>query len=412
MERVSRVASQLRVQDASVPVRSAKNPDDIVLVSVVRTAICKARKGGFNSTPVPTLLAPVFKKLLATGIDPKLINEIVVGTVQAPGSLRQIECRMAQFIAGIPKEATLMTCNRQCSSGLQAIADVAAAIRAGYYEVGIAAGVETMSLDAKFQWYSPIDPAVPTISDARNCMTPMGITSENVAEKYGITRVEQDTLAVMSHNRAEAAKQKFKEEIVPITTVWKDLKTGKTEKVVIDTDDGVRAGGSVESLGKLKPAFKPSGTTTAGNSSQVSDGAAGALVMKRSTANRLGLPVELILRSYAVVGCPPEIMGIGPAVAIPEALKRANLSTSDIDLYEINEAFASQAVYSVKKLGLSWDNVNVNGGAIALGHPLGCTGARMTATLLHELKRRGQKRGVVSMCIGSGMGAAAVFERD
>jgi len=386
-----------------------KSPDDIVIVSAYRTAICKAKKGGFNSTGATQLLSPLFKKMVEN-INPKSVGDIVVGTVQAPGSLRHIECRMAGFVAGMPQTTTVRTVNRQCSSGLQAVADVAAAIRSGYYDVGIAAGVETMTLDQKFQWYAPLYDEVPKIADARNCMTPMGITSENVAEKYGLSRTDQDSIAIQSHDRASAAETRFKEEIIPITTTWKDPKTGKTKRVTVDTDDGVRPGGTLEGLAKLKPAFKKGGSTTAGNSSQVSDGAAAALIMKRGTAQKLGLSIMGVFRSFAVEGCPPEIMGIGPAVAIPVAVKRAGLSVKDINLFEINEAFASQAGYCVDKLGLSWDKVNVNGGAIALGHPLGCTGTRMVATLLHELRRRKQRYGVVSMCIGSGMGAAAVFE--
>merc|ERR1719373_1064184 len=258
----------------------------------------------------------------------------------------------------------------------------------------------------------PISTTVKTSAVCRDCLIPMGITSENVAAKYGVSRQTQDELAVMSHARAAAAKQKFQAEIVPVKTIRKDPKTNKKSVITVYHDDGVRPQTTMASLAKLKPAFKKGGSTTAGNASQMTDGAAAALMMKRSKAKELGLPIKAVFREFAVAGVDPSIMGIGPAVAIPQVLARCGLSLDDVDLYEINEAFASQATYCVEKLGLSMDNVNVNGGAIAIGHPLGCTGVRMAATLIHEMERRGDKRGVVSMCIGTGMGAAAIIERD
>jgi len=233
----------------------------------------------------------------------------------------------------------------------------------------------------------------------------MGLTSENVASKYNVSRKVQDEFSVASHQKAAKAiaAGRFKAEIVPVTVTQQDPKTGVVKKVVVDTDDGVRADTTFQSLSALNPVFKKGGSTTAGNASQVSDGAAATLLMRRSVAEKLKLPILGVFRSFAVSGVPPEIMGIGPALAIPAALKLAHLSIKDIDIYEINEAFASQATYCVEKLGIPAEKVNPNGGGIALGHPLGCTGARMTATLLHEMARRKARNGVVSMCIGSGM---------
>ena len=241
----------------------------------------------------------------------------------------------------------------------------------------------------------------------------MGITSENVAAKYGISRAVQDELAAQSHARAAAARAsgRFKDEIVPVRTIQKGA-DGETREVTVSEDDGIRPGVTAEQLAKLPPAFKKGGSTTAGNASQVSDGAAAVLVARRSTAAALGLPVLGVWRSFAVVGVDPELMGIGPALAIPAALKLAGMRTSDVSLFELNEAFASQATYCGRVLGLDGARVNVNGGAIALGHPLGATGARCVATLLSELHKRGERTGVISMCIGSGMGAAAVLTRD
>jgi acetyl-CoA acyltransferase 1 len=271
-----------------------------------------------------------------------------------------------------------------------------------------------MSFAEAPKWVPNYNPKIFLKAEAKDCLLPMGITSENVATRYKVSRKEQDELAVLSHERAAAAIKsgKFKDEIVPVATKVKDEKTGVETEIVFDTDDGVRDGTTYEALSKLPPAFTKEGTTTAGNSSQVSDGAAAVLAMTRRKANRLGLPVLCVFKSYAVAGVPPDVMGIGPAFAIPEAVKKAGLRLEDIDLFEINEAFASQAVYCVKHLGLSMSKVNVNGGAIALGHPLGCTGARMVSTLAYEMKRRNARYGVISMCIGSGMGAAAVFERS
>ncbi|KAH6809961.1 peroxisomal 3-ketoacyl-CoA thiolase 3 [Perilla frutescens var. frutescens] len=389
--------------------------DDIVVVAAYRTAICKAKRGGFKDTHPDDLLATVLKALVErTNLNPAEVGDIVVGTVLAPGSLRAIECRMAAFYAGFPDTVPIRTVNRQCSSGLQAVADVAAFIKAGYYDIGIAAGLESMSVDNVDKFKSD-NPKKESFTQARDCLLPMGITSENVAERFGVTREEQDQAAVVSHQRAAAATAagKFKDEIVPVSTKIVDPKTGEAKPVIISVDDGIRPNSNMRDLAKLKPAFKTGGTTTAGNASQVSDGAGAVLLMKRSLATQKGLPILGVFRSFAAVGVEPGVMGIGPAVAIPAAVKSAGLELSNIDLFEINEAFASQYVYCCKKLELDHEKVNVNGGAIALGHPLGATGARCVATLLNEMKRRGKdcRFGVISMCIGSGMGAAAVLER-
>ncbi|XP_030786570.1 3-ketoacyl-CoA thiolase, peroxisomal isoform X2 [Rhinopithecus roxellana] len=319
--------------------------------------------------------------------------------------------RIAQFLSDIPETVPLSTVNRQCSSGLQAVASIAGGIRNGSYDIGMACGVESMSLADRGN-PGNITSRLMDKEKARDCLIPMGITSENVAERFGISREKQDTFALASQQKAARAQSKgcFQAEIVPVTTTVHDDK-GTKRSITVTQDEGIRPSTTMEGLAKLKPAFKKDGSTTAGNSSQVSDGAAAILLARRSKAEELGLPILGVLRSYAVVGVPPDIMGIGPAYAIPIALQKAGLTVSDVDIFEINEAFASQAAYCVEKLRLPSEKVNPLGGAVALGHPLGCTGARQVITLLNELKRRGKRAyGVVSMCIGTGMGAAAVFE--
>ncbi|KAI3461031.1 hypothetical protein Pfo_017694 [Paulownia fortunei] len=401
--------------DSAAYHRTAAYGDDIVIVAAFRTAICKSKRGGFKDTLPDDLLASVLKALIErTNLNPAEVGDIVVGTVLAPGSLRAIECRMAALYAGFPDTVPIRTVNRQCSSGLQAVADVAAFIKAGYYDIGIGAGLESMTVDSIGK-LKTVNPKVESFAQARDCLLPMGVTSENVAERYGVTREEQDQAAVISHQRAAAATAsgKFKDEIIPVFTKIVDPKSGEAKPVTISVDDGIRPNTNIRDLAKLKPAFKKNGSTTAGNASQVSDGAGAVLIMKRSLATQKGLPILGVFRSFAAVGVDPGVMGIGPAVAIPAAVKSAGLQLSDIDLFEINEAFASQYVYCRKKLDLDPEKVNVNGGAMAFGHPLGATGARCVATLLHEMKRRGKdcRFGVISMCIGSGMGAAAVLER-
>lgn len=322
--------------------------------------------------------------------------------------------------AGIPYTASIRAVNRQCSSGSQAVASIAADIATGMIDVGIGCGVESMSMGG-----NPGDPSsIPpmnmsaTIEDERSkdILTPMGITSETVAKRYGITREEQDELAVLSHAKALKAQKegKFDAEIIPLTVTVED-KDGNEKTVTVSKDEGPREGTNAAGLAKLKPAFQAGGSTTAGNSSQTSDGAAAVLMMRRSQAEKLGLPILGVFRGTKVRGVKPDEMGIGPAVAIPAVLKDVGISINDVDVFELNEAFASQAVYCVKKLGIPLEKLNPNGGAIALGHPLGCTGARQTATLLHELNRRKASAkkpqvGIVSMCIGTGMGLASVFE--
>ncbi|PRP84476.1 3-ketoacyl-CoA thiolase A [Planoprotostelium fungivorum] len=398
----------LEVYPAAAP---AKSDEDVVIVSAVRTPMCKAKRGGFKDTHPTDLLSAALKASVERAkVDPKLVQDIVVGNVLPPGG-GAVQARMAQFLAGIPEEVPIVTVNRQCSSGLQAIANIAAAIRNGTIDIGIGAGVESMTL-GNMTDVGDINQKIFDNEKARDCLISMGETSENVAEKYGVAREKQDKFAAESYNRAiKAIKDgKFKAEIVPVKTVLKD-KEGNEKEVTISEDDGAKPT-SLEQLQKLKPAFRKNGSSTAGNSSQMTDGAAAVVLARRSVAKKLGLPILGRFVSYSVVGVPPNVMGIGPAFAIPEALKKAGLSTKDIDVYEINEAFASQALYSIETLGLDLAKVNPNGGAIALGHPLGCTGARQTTTLFHELKRTKGRYGVVSMCIGTGMGAAAVYEAE
>ncbi|KAG8443529.1 hypothetical protein GDO86_012074 [Hymenochirus boettgeri] len=387
------------------------SPQDIVIVTGRRTAICKAKRGGFKETTPDELLSSVMTAVLQdVNLSPDLVGDICVGNVLQPGAGALVG-RIGQFLSGIPETVPLQVVNRQCSSGLQAIINIAGGIRNGSYDIGLACGMETMSLQNTGK-PGDISSRTVDVSKARDCLIPMGFTSENVAERFGISREKQDKFALASQQRAAAAQRsgRFKDEIVPVTTTITD-DHGNTVTITVTEDEGIRAGTTLEGLGRLKPAFKEGGSTTAGNSSQVSDGAAAVLMAKRSKAEELGLPILGVLRSFAVVGVPPDVMGIGPAYAIPVALQKAGLTVQDIDVYEINEAFASQAVYCVEKLGIPLEKVNPNGGAIALGHPLGCTGTRQTVTLLNELKRRGRRGlGVVSMCIGTGMGAAAVFE--
>lgn len=382
-----------------------RNPDDVVICGAYRSALTKAGKGAFRETHPEFIMGNVLKGLIErVKIDPKLIEDVHIGNVLMPGA-GVTTARMAALYAGIPESAGLTSVNRQCSSGLSTCATIASAIKAGYIDVGIGAGMESMSM-----YYGPnampteLSPEVMAFQPAADVMTPMGITSENVASEFGVTRVEQDEFALRSHNLAYKAQREglFKEEIIPIT-----LANG----TIVENDDGIRET-TIEQLKKLKPAFKPDGSSTAANSSQVTDGAAAVLLARRSVAEKLKLPILAKFVGFSVVGVPARIMGIGPEKAIPLVLKQTGLTIKDIDQYEINEAFASQAVYCVKKLNIPIGKVNPSGGAIAFGHPMGATGARQIATLLPNLRRKKERFGVVSMCIGIGMGAAAVIENE
>ena len=415
--RINNLAKQMSAPVVRAPTAAGtKSPDDVVIVSALRTAIGKARRGSFKNTTPDTLLVGVLKATMdQTNCPASVLGDITVGNVQMSGSYAG-PARMAMFGAGLPYEVPLSTVNRQCSSGLQAVANIANAISSGQIDAGIGAGVESMSVGgapgAGGDMMATVNASELFNNEfARQSLTPMGITSENVAERYGITREEQDAMAFDSHNKSLHAQKMgyFKNEIVPITTTI-ETADGEEKEITVDKDDGPRQGTTMAGLAKLKPAFKKGGTTTAGNSSQVSDGASAVLLMRRSKAIELGMPILGAYRGFQVVGVQPDEMGIGPAAAIPAALKAAGLSVDDIDIFEINEAFASQAAYCVKKLGIPMSKVNPNGGAISLGHPLGNTGSRMVATLMAELKRTKKKLGVVSMCIGTGMGAAGIFE--
>ncbi|CAD7936099.1 unnamed protein product [Amoebophrya sp. A120] len=393
-----------------------KNDNDAVICCTLRTALCKNKKGSFKDTPPEELLAACYEAIVQkTKIDPALIQDAQIGNV-LQGGAGAMAARIAQFMAKYPANTSAVAVNRQCSSGLQCIANVSAAITAGHYDVAIAGGVESMSMNSMMDTINPknLSEKIFDTEGAQACLIPMGITSENVAAKYNIPRAKQDALALSSHQKALKAQAEglYDEEIIPVTVTLKDKKAGTEKQITVTKDEGPRPGVKIEDLAKLGPAFQKGGTTTAGNSSQTTDGAAMCLIASRKKAKELGLPIVGKMISFAVEGCPPDIMGIGPAVAIPSALKKAGLTVNDIDIFEVNEAFASQATYSVEHLGIPAAKLNPKGGAIALGHPLGATGARMCATLMPELKRQNKKLGVISMCIGSGMGAAGVFERE
>lgn len=353
------------------------------------------------------MLGHALKGVIAQSkIDPKLIQDVAVGNVLPPGGGATV-ARMAALWAGIPNTAAVNTVNRQCSSGLATVNQIALEIASGQIDIGIGAGVESMTQNyGAGVMPERFSDTVMENEEAADCLMPMGITSENVAEQYGVDRKKQDEFAAKSYQKAFQAQSqgKFQSEIVPV--VYNDS-DGNERKA--DKDDGIRDGVTAESLGKLKPAFKKDGSTHAGNASQVSDGAAAVLLARRSVAKKLGLPILGKFVAAAVVGVPPNIMGVGPAYAIPRLFELTGITKDDVDVFEINEAFASQAVFSADHLGLDYSKVNPVGGAIAMGHPLGATGSRQIATILPELKREKKQLGVTSMCVGSGMGMASLI---
>ena len=388
-----------------------KNPRDVVVVAAVRTPATKSGKGSLKDTRPDDLLIECIKGLMARvpNFDPAEIDDCVIGCAFPECEQGMNVARIATMGAGLPDSVPAMTINRFCSSGLQSLAQAAAAIHAGWIDCALTGGVESMSqIPMGGQKPSPN----PTMMEKDPAMyAPMGTTSETVATRYDISREDQDAFALRSNTNALAAQANgtFNDEIVPVKTkVWDG--TEMKDKVV-DTDEGPRAS-TLEALGKLRTVFSTTGRSTAGNSSQTSDGAAANLIMTREKAEKLGLPVLGVFRGFQVVGVKADEMGVGPAYAIPKLVEHYGMTVDDIDVYEINEAFASQALYSVRKAGIDPERVNLHGGAIALGHPLGCTGAKLTATLLHELKRSKKRFGVVSMCIGGGMGAAGLFENE
>ena len=386
---------------------------EVVISASYRTPIGRAKKGSFKDTPTAGILCPLMQGMLdRTKIDPTIVEDICIGNVLEAGS-SNLTSRVAQLMTDIPDTAAFYTVNRMCSSGITAIASVANQIKAGSIDVGIGGGVESMTMTDMMKMVDPGTMWKPIFQHktAMAALLPMGITSENVAEKFGIPRLTHDQMAEASHARALAAQAagKFDSEIIPIETEVKD-EEGKSHKITLSKDEGPREGTTVEKLSGLKAVFKSDGSTTAGNSSQMSDGAGIALLASREAAEKHNLPVLARFVDFIVVGCDPSIMGIGPAVAIPALLKKTGLSLDDIGVFELNEAFASQATYCVEKLGLDMNKVNPNGGAIALGHPLGATGAIQLAKLIPELQRRNERFGIISMCIGTGMGAAALIE--
>ncbi|GAB7365929.1 hypothetical protein MBLNU230_g7257t1 [Neophaeotheca triangularis] len=407
-ERLSVVTNQL--SPSGKPGLTEKHPDDVVVTTALRTALTKGGKGGFKDTHSADLLHGAFTALIQrSGIDPKLVEDIAVGNVLNPGG-GATEFRAAALAAGFPDSTGVKSLNRQCSSGLQACVDIANAIRSGMIDIGVGAGVESMSTQ-----YGP--GAVNEFSDllqehkgAAECKVPMGALSEQMAKDRNIPRADQDKFAAESYAKAIQAQKQglFDEEIAPLTVKWTDPKTEEEKTITVSKDDGLREV-TAESLGKIRPAFAKDGSIHAGNASQISDGAAAVLLMKRKTAEKLGLSIMGKYVAASIVGVPPLLMGIGPWKAIPVALEKAGISKDDVDIFEINEAFASQCLWCANELGLDQKKINPKGGAIAFGHPLGCTGARQVSTLLYELKRTKKSVGVTSMCVGTGMGMAAVW---
>ncbi|MEP6706709.1 MAG: acetyl-CoA C-acyltransferase [Pyrinomonadaceae bacterium] len=389
---------------------------DAVIVSAVRTAVGKAPKGTLRNTRPDEMGAAVIREAIGRvpGLEASEIEDVIMGCAMPEAEQGMNVARAAAIRAGLPVETSAMTINRFCSSGLQSIAMAADRIKAGGAEVIVAGGLETMSMIP--MGGHTIRPNPYLVEHYPDFYLNMGLATENVARKYKVTREEQDAFALRSHQRAAAAldADKFKDETVPLQVVLEELdekRRKQRREVIFDRDEGVRRDSTAEGLAKLRPAFHVKGTITAGNASQMSDGAAAAIVMSDSRAKELGAKPMARFVAYATAGCPPEEMGIGPVFAIPKVLKLAGLTLDDIDVIELNEAFAAQSLAVIKTLGLDPDRVNVNGGAIALGHPLGCTGAKLTASILRELERRNGRYGMVTMCVGGGMGAAGILER-
>ncbi len=390
------------------------NTRDVVIVAAARTPVGKAKKGGLATVRPDELAVEAVKEVLkrTPGLDPAEIDDVVLGCAFPEGEQGLNLARNVVLRAGLPYTVPGETINRYCSSGSQAIAHVAYAIMTGQLEIGIAGGAESMSLVPMMG--NKFAPNPTFAAEDPGTFTSMGLTAENVAEKYGISRADQDAFALRSNQLAAKAVSTgiFDPELVPIEVEVTDYADGKAviRKFTVKRDEGPRADTTLEALAKLRPAFKEGGTVTAGNSSQMSDGAAAVLVMSAEKAAQLGLKPLARFVAFAAGGVPPHLMGIGPIAAIPKALKLAGLKLADIDLIELNEAFAAQSLAVARELGIDMDKANVNGGAIALGHPLGCTGAKLTTQLLYEMGRRKSKYGMVTMCIGGGMGAASIFE--
>lgn len=389
---------------------------EAVIVSAVRTAVGKAPKGTLRNTRPDDLAAAAIKDAVdrIEGLNTAAIEDVIMGCAFPEAEQGMNVARTAMIAAGLPVETSAMTVNRYCSSGLQTIALAADRIATGAADVIVAGGLETMSMIPMGGNKLRPNPAI--VDSYPDYYLNMGLTAENLANKYEITREQADEFSLRSHQKAAAAIKagNFKDEIVPFTVrvdEFDEKGRVRTKEVVFDTDEGPRLDTSLESLAKLRPAFHVKGTVTAGNASQMSDGAAAAVVMSMDKAREIGAKPLARFISFATAGCLPEEMGIGPVYAIPKALKLAGLTLDQIDVIELNEAFAVQSLAVMKLLEMNPEKVNVNGGAVALGHPLGCTGAKLTATLLRELERRNARYGMVTMCVGGGMGAAGIFER-
>lgn len=388
---------------------------EAVIVSIARTAVGKAKKGSLAQTRVEDLGKAVIEAVIqrAPGVEKSEVEDVIIGCAMPEGEQGLNFARIVSLYSGLPVSVPALTVNRFCSSGLQTIAMAAERIMLGQADVILAGGIESMSA-VPMTGFKP-QPHPLMVEHMPEVYLNMGLTAENVANRFDVSRQAQDEFALSSHQKAaEALRQnRFAEEIVPVKVQQSGISGGgkRWEKeFIFDQDEGVRADTSIERLGQLPAAFALNGSVTAGNSSQMSDGAAMALVMSKEKAEQLGLKPLATFRSFAVAGVEPEIMGIGPIRAIPKALQLAGLKQQDIKLFEINEAFASQCLQIIRHLEIDEAKVNVNGGAIALGHPLGCTGAKLTASLIYEMRRLGGGYGMVSMCIGGGMGAAGVFE--
>ena len=388
----------------------------VYIVSAVRTAVGRAYRGSLKDTRPDDLGVIAVRGAVdrIANLDPKQVDDVILGCAMPEGEQGMNVARICALKAGLPDSVPGMTINRFCSSGLQAIALAAERIMIGAADIIVAGGTESMTMVPMGGNKPSFNPEI--VEERPEVFMPMGLTAEQVAGKYMVTRDDQDVFAFHSHRKALAAVKegKFREEIVPVATTVYDAKDGGKpvpRQIVFEVDEGPRADTTIEALAKLSPAFDPKGTVTAGNASQMSDGAAAAVVVSEKALKALGAEPLARFLGFAVAGVPPEIMGIGPVAAVPKLLRRLRIKLTRIDLVELNEAFAAQSLPVIRELGLDPDRVNVNGGAIALGHPLGCTGAKLTATLLYEMKRREAKLGLVTMCIGGGMGAAGLFER-